>query len=680
MNAPVFTKDQLCELMRATGPLYDIVRLVDPGECRVLYIGGKDTADGSAHENGHADRCFSVWGRDERCYSCSSYQAAISGRIQEKTESLDGKAYRIVSIPVLMAVAGQSPRTCCIEFVKILDNDMPAPPVRAELRDEFDAYESRTAGRDAALQILEAAGRRSDTGIVCYDSEGSCIYVNKSAFRIFHIHNDLDEMKAFLDGWLEMNYQERAGRLWLQYYQYADREHVIEVQHFDVKKADSSPLGSYFSFRDITPSNDESEDAVYVTRRDKLTGVYNWDGFKEKALEHLSAHDLAPHILIRVNVKEFKLVNQLFGIEKGNNVLRNMALMCRELAGEGDVFGRVQADHFVILTDERNFDRQTYRSRAMKLSESFGNNLYKLHIQFGIYRLKNRREDISIMADRANMALRSITDDYPVSFAEYDNKLMFNTLYENEVVNSFGEALRSDQLQIYLQSQNDRNGRILSAEALARWIHPEQGVILPEKFVSVLERANMIHELDRIIWEKAVRKLSEWSGTGMENIRLSVNISPKDIAHLDLVSILTGLVKKYDVAPQRLNLEITETTLMADPERCIYIVSELQKAGFAVEIDDFGSGYSSLNLLKDLHANILKIDRAFLARTEQEKRAEVILTHIINMARDLDMEVIAEGVETIHQLELLHSLGCDIFQGFYFSKPIPVSDFEKKYN
>ncbi len=679
MNAPVFTREQLNDLMRATGSLYDIVRLVDPGECRVLYIGGKEAAESGAHESEHGSRCFSVWGRTERCLSCSSYKAAISGRIQEKTEELDGKTYRIVSIPVLQAEEGAPPRSCCIEFVKILEADEAVPVISEETTDDFNAYESRNDGRDISLRIMEAAGKRSNTGIVCYDSEGRCIYVNEAAFRLFHIRNDLDKMKAFLDEWLDMNYQERAGRIWVQYFNFNNTDHVVEVQHFDVKDVDSTPLGSYFSFRDVTPMTGGGEDTIFIERRDRLTGVYSWEGFKEKALERLSANDMSKHLLIRVNVKEFKLVNQLFGMEKGNNVLRNMALMCRDLAAEGDVFGRMQADHFVILTDEDHFDKQAYRSRAMELSESFGNNLYKLHIQFGIYRLTNRREDISIMADRAKMALRSITGDHPVSFAEYNNALMLNTLYESEVVNSFAEALRTDQLHIYLQSQNDRFGKVLAAEALARWIHPDQGVIPPDKFIGVLERANMIHELDQYIWEKAVRQLNYWKGTDREGIRLSVNISPKDMTHLDLVGIFTGLLKKYDVVPSKLNLEITETNLMADPERCIYLVSELQKAGFAVEIDDFGSGYSSLNLLKDIHANILKIDRGFLARTEHENRSKVILAHIISMAKDLNMGIITEGVETQDQLDLLHSLGCDMFQGFYFSKPIPVTDFEKKY-
>ncbi len=678
MNAPVFTKDQLHELMRATGPLYDIVRLVDPGECRILYESSRDRAE-SVHDSDRNDRCFSAWGTNERCYDCTGYQAAISGRIQEKIENIGGDDYRVVCIPVMQSVEGKGLRSCCMEFIKRIDADKLKSPDNDEADDGFDAYESRSEGRDVTLQIMEAAGRRSNTGIVCYDKNGRCIYVNASAFRLFHIHNDCEQMKRFLDGWLEEDRGEKAGNMWIQFFRYGNREHVIEVQHYDIKDAAANYLGSYFSFLDVTPLTAGEDVRTYKKDRDALTGIYNWEGFVLKAQEHIDKHGDRRHMLIRINVREFKLVNQLFGMEKGNNVLRSIALMCRDLAHEGDVFGRIQGDQFIILCDVDHFEREAYRRRAMELSDSFGNNLYKLHIQFGIYRLNSRREDISIMSDRAKMAMRSIAGDHPVSFAEYNNELMLNTLYESEVVNSFADAVRSGQLHIYLQPQNDGDGKLLSAEVLARWIHPDQGVIPPDRFISILERANIIHELDMHIWEKAVRQLYEWRGTDKSDIRLSVNISPKDITQLDLVMIFTGLMKKYDIHPSKLNLEITETALMADPERCINLVNALQREGFQIEIDDFGSGYSSLNLLKDVHANILKIDRAFLQRTEQEKRSEIILTHIINMARDLNMGVITEGVETRHQLEMLHALGCNIFQGYYFSKPIPVSEFEKKY-
>ena len=663
--------------MRAVTPLYDFVRLVDPGECRVLMAKGgeRQTLCDPALSGG---RCYDVWGQGDRCWNCSSYRAVVSGRLQEKIESLNGSACRIISVPVMQQDEGGNLHACCLEFVKLLDQNI-LPEEEAE-DDDFGAYEEQSRDKEKAVRIImEAAGHCSATALVCMDAQRNCIYANEAAFRMFHIKNDLREMKSFLDGWLEMNYQECSGRRWIQNYEWGRGRHSIDVEHYRINDMNDELLGSYYAFRDVTQLTDGDEHAGMARVLDSLTGLYNWEGFREKARRYLARYEGADLMLIRINVKEFKLVNQLFGRKRGDETLCAVADMCRDLAVDGDVYGRIINDSFVMLILQEHFDEDRYRARAVQVVEQFGNLIYKLHLQFGIYRLKKRREDISIMCDRAMMAIKSIRDDHVVSFAEYTNDMIVNALYESEVVSSFEEALKNGQVHIYLQPQNTHNGSLIAAEALARWIHPDQGVIPPDRFIPVLERAGMIHELDRYIWEKAVKQLHDWKGTDKEAVRISVNISPRDIAKMDLEKVFLDLVHKYGVEPSRLNLEITETAVMADPQACIELVKHLQDDGFAVEIDDFGCGYSSLNLLKDVHANVLKIDRAFLQRSEQEKRTEVILTHIINMARDLDMGVITEGVETERQLNMLHTLGCDMFQGFLFSRPIPVNEFEKKY-
>ncbi|MCR4643176.1 MAG: EAL domain-containing protein [Lachnospiraceae bacterium] len=679
MSAPSFTRTQLEDLMRAVTPLYDFVRLVDPGECRVLKSEGGERQKMSKPAKADG-RCYDLWGQGDRCWNCSSYRAVVSGRLQEKVESLDGSACRVISVPIMQQDEAGELHACCLEFVRLLEQSIIPGEEPEEEEADGCAYEEKCTDRDKSLQIImEALGRHSSSAIVCMDTGGNCIYANEAAFRMFRIRNELKDLKSFLDGWLERDMRESGGRRWIQSYEQGRGRRCIDVEYFQINASGDEPLGSYYSFTDVTKLTDGDEQTGMLRALDPLTGLYDWEGFREKARKYLSQHEGEAFLLIRVNIKDFKLVNQLFGRKRGDDTLRAVAYMCRDLAVGGDVYGRIINDSFAILTLAEHFDENRYRTRALQVVEQFGNPIYKLHLQFGIYRLKKNQEDIAIMCDRAMMAIKSIKDDHVLSFAEYTNDMIVNALYESEVVSSFEEALKKGQVHIYLQPQNSHDGRLIAAEALARWIHPEQGVIPPDRFIPVLERAGMIHELDRYIWEKAVRQLRDWKGTKKENVRISVNISPRDIAKMDLESVFLELVNKYGVEPSKLNLEITETAVMADPQACIDLVQRLQKAGFAVEIDDFGSGYSSLNLLKDVHANILKIDRIFLARTEQEKRAEVILTHIINMARDLDMGVITEGVENERQLEMLHKLGCDMFQGFLFSKPISVNEFEKKY-
>lgn len=220
---------------------------------------------------------------------------------------------------------------------------------------------------------------------------------------------------------------------------------------------------------------------------------------------------------------------------------------------------------------------------------------------------------------------------------------------------------------------------MLGAEALVRWNHPKKGLLYPNEFVEILEKAGLIYKLDNFIWEKAAEKLSEWKKKGLEECHISVNISAKDFYYLDLYDVFTKLVRKYDIEPEKLNLEITETVIMSDVNMHMEVIDKLQGYGFHIEIDDFGSGYSSLNTLKDIKADLLKIDMLFLHETQNQKRSKIILNSIIAMAKALHMPVITEGVETKVQLDFLSDMGCGIFQGFYFSKPVSVGEFEEKY-
>ena len=202
---------------------------------------------------------------------------------------------------------------------------------------------------------------------------------------------------------------------------------------------------------------------------------------------------------------------------------------------------------------------------------------------------------------------------------------------------------------------------------------------MPSSFVEMFERNGMIAKLDQYVWEQACRQLQKWERCGHGDIYLSVNISPKDFYYLDIYKIFTELIGKYKIAPSNLKLEITETTVMENLEEQLALIKRLRAAGFIVEMDDFGSGYSSLNMLKDICVDVLKIDMAFLKKGEDEERGRNILCTIIELSNKLDMPVIMEGVETKEQVQFLTEMGCHIFQGFYFAKPMSVSQFEKTY-
>jgi EAL domain-containing protein (putative c-di-GMP-specific phosphodiesterase class I) len=251
-------------------------------------------------------------------------------------------------------------------------------------------------------------------------------------------------------------------------------------------------------------------------------------------------------------------------------------------------------------------------------------------------------------------------------------------LLEHELSMQLPEALQGGQLVCYLQPQSDEDGVIKGAEALVRWMHPQRGLMMPAEFVPFFERNYMIVEIDQFIWEEACKILQKWMNEGREDMYISVNVSARDLESIDVYKTLMGLVEKYDLNPSMLKVEITEGTIMQNPLRQIKLIGKLRTAGFYVEMDDFGSGYSSISMLKDIEIDAVKMDMRFFGKTDHLDRSRKIIESMVNLLRDFEMTIIAEGVETKRQVDFLSSISCDIFQGYYFSKPVTVEEFERK--
>ena len=220
---------------------------------------------------------------------------------------------------------------------------------------------------------------------------------------------------------------------------------------------------------------------------------------------------------------------------------------------------------------------------------------------------------------------------------------------------------------------------MLGAEALVRWQHPKRGLIFPGDFIEVFEKTGLIYRLDRFIWELAVQKLARWQQEGHSDLYISVNISTKDFYYMNVYETITALVEKYRIIPSTLKLEITETAIMTGTAGELDMIEQFREYGFQVEIDDFGSGYSSLNMLKDIKMDTIKLDMGFLRKTRNNERSMSIVSNVIHLSKRLGMEVVTEGVETREQVDALTMMGCDVFQGYYFAKPMSVWDYEDKY-
>ena len=300
---------------------------------------------------------------------------------------------------------------------------------------------------------------------------------------------------------------------------------------------------------------------------------------------------------------------------------------------------------------------------------------YPVLIQLGVYEVTREESDVITMFARARLALATLGEDFSKHIAFYDDDIRKEILWNQEIAAQLQEAIANRDIRPYLQPIVDGNGNIVGAEALVRWVHKEHGFLAPYKFIPSLEKNGKIAEVDKYMWRCACEILQKWKNKGWNQF-ISVNISPKDFYYLDVPKYITSLAKEYDLDPGRLRVEITETVMMNDTEKIIGILDEFRKGGFIVEMDDFGSGYSSLNMLKDMPVDVLKIDMKFLGKSDDEQRADTIVNSIINLSRELGITSLTEGVETEGQYSGLSDMGCKLFQGYYFSKPVPVEEFE----
>jgi diguanylate cyclase (GGDEF)-like protein len=411
---------------------------------------------------------------------------------------------------------------------------------------------------------------------------------------------------------------------------------------------------------------------------DKLTGLYEYESFLTEVRKSLALESHEHYILIRFDIKNFKLVNDSFGTKLGDRLLCRIADMLLEKEIPGAIYSRLTGDKFAVFMPEK------YEDEIVKLLlrtplYADREKCYEAFIYMGVYRIIDKSVPVSMMSDRANIALNTVKLNRFVRIAVYDEDMYQDIIKESELSTEVAGAIRNGDITIYLQPQIKNDGTIMGAEVLVRWEHPEKGMLNPGDFIPIFEKNYKIVDIDQYVWELACRQLKKWNDMGKKDIYLSVNISPRDFESIDVYATLLSLVEKYDIDPEQLRIEITETTIMQNPEKQIELIGRLRLAKFYVEMDDFGSGYSSLGMLKDIHLDAIKLDMRFLSKGVDDERGKKVLKMTINLIKELEMMAIAEGIETEKEMEYLKSMGCDLFQGFYFSRPIPVSEFERKY-
>lgn len=415
----------------------------------------------------------------------------------------------------------------------------------------------------------------------------------------------------------------------------------------------------------------------YLATYDELTGIYNKQAFYAKTKEMLLDNPDKNFDLLRINIERFKVLNDLFGESTGDKLLRYIGKFLKEINLPLCVSGRLYADNFVVCYEAGKGDSRRMINTLQMVADSFAINNRTI-LSFGLYRIDDKTLPVSVMCDRANMALWKAKGNFKNPYCEYDEKMRQQVLKEQKIINAMEMAIQNKEFTLYLQPKYDiEKGTIIGAEALVRWISQENGFISPGDFIPVFENNGFVYEVDKFIWEESCRYLRKWLDEGREVHPISVNVSRIDLYDPKLVKHLVDLREKYQLPSQYLELEITESAYTEDPEQIITITRQLREAGFVILMDDFGTGYSSLNMLKDIQIDVLKLDMGFLKSSDYSAKGGNILTAILKMAESLKMQTIAEGVETKEQVEFLKSIGCKYVQGFYYSKPLPVDEFEK---
>ncbi|MCM1104576.1 MAG: EAL domain-containing protein [Clostridium sp.] len=536
--------------------------------------------------------------------------------------------------------------------------------------------------KSIVVRLLSFVVRDMDGSIMCFDLEGKCVYANHMAYRLLQTEekDGRAEMEKFFDEWLAGKQVEALeDRTW-------NEERLIdgEVRYFESQfkrllDEGQNYIGCYFSMQDRTEELRKIEYERYRATHDELTGIYNKTGFYEAVREKLNQEPDRRRYMICSDIKDFKLVNSLFGLEQGDRILKRIAEILRKEALEGSVYGRLSADRFAICVYEENFREWVFNDYIKELATMVPSAVYRMHIHVGVYPITDPELEVSVMCDRAHLAVQMVKDDYQKVVVYYDDALSDAMQHERKLIGEFDAAVSEGQFTIFVQPQIARTGELLGGEALVRWNHPQRGMVPPGEFIPVFERTGFIHKLDRYVWELACAQLKRWKEQGRDDLHLSVNISPKDFYNVDIYETFTGLVEQYEIDPKNLKLEITETAIMEGLKQQLSLLERLRAYGFAIEIDDFGSGYSSLNTLKDIAVDVVKLDMGFLSETEHSDRSRTIMNAMISMSKQLGLSVVAEGVETEEQVAYLTNAGCDIFQGYYFSKPIRISEFEEKY-
>lgn len=410
-----------------------------------------------------------------------------------------------------------------------------------------------------------------------------------------------------------------------------------------------------------------------IAYTDLVTGYSNWRKFESDATNLLNkASQNDKHAMVIFDIDKFKAINDIYGHKKGNSILKDIADTLNKITCNNETFARVSSDNFNVLLKYNTKEDIINAIKKIIISNNFVN------LSFGIYEIKDKNLPISVYSDRASLAKLSIKNNRDINFAFFNDELRDKLLLEDKIEKEMEYALENNQFVMYLQPKyNIKSDKFCGSEALVRWKYTEKEFIYPSDFIPIFEKNGFITKVDMYILEQACKEIRTLFNKGISPLPISVNFSRVDFFKKDFITKIVNICDKYKIPYSLIEIEITESSMFGDTDTLFEVSRRLQDIGFILSMDDFGSGYSSVNMLKNIPLNVIKLDRGFFIDDKNIDKSQIVIKSIVSLIKQLGIRVVAEGIETKGQVEMLREANCDIIQGYYFSKPLPVKEFEK---
>lgn len=412
---------------------------------------------------------------------------------------------------------------------------------------------------------------------------------------------------------------------------------------------------------------------------DPLTSIGNCFWFENQCKKILKLHQDEKYVVVQFDIKRFKYINHKYGYSFGDKILKLLAKNLNKKFNKGEACARIGTDLFIILLKNSPDVNDKLNKYLQEILVKKNITNITLNFRMGLYVLQDNNEAVSKIIEKVNLAWNYIKNGSNSSFNYYDDDLLDKIMEEEALEFRMRGALDNREFKVYVQPKIDlKSDKMCGAEALVRWISPELGFMPPDKFIPLFEKNGFIANVDFYVLESIFIKTQQMIKEGYQGFTISVNQSRETLNDPNYLVNLKKLIDKYDVPVNLIELEITENVFVDDYDKILDIMKKVKALGFKISMDDFGSGYSSLNLLKEMPINVLKIDRIFLNETKTSAKSKVIIKSVIQMAKNLEINVICEGVENIDQVKLLKEIKCEMAQGYYYGKPMPMEEFDKK--